>query len=56
MKVTVTIKLDIDEGSWMANFGTNPKEVRQDIKTFVFGSIQEQLELSGINGQVVASF
>lgn len=45
MKVRITLTVDIDPEAWDMNYGTgtDPAAVRADVKTYVEGTVHEQL-------------
>lgn len=47
-RVRVTISVDIDTEAWIANYGVAPGEVRSDVKTYVEGTVIEQLRHVGV--------
>ena len=50
MKVRVTITVDVDPERWNANYGTgtDPKDVREDVKRYVEGTVDSQLRMVGV--------
>jgi hypothetical protein len=37
MKVRVTLTIDVDPEAWVLAYGCLPKDVREDVKTYVAG-------------------
>jgi hypothetical protein len=44
MKVRVTMTVDVDPARWEEDFGVPRSEMREDVKTYVIGTVQGQLE------------
>jgi hypothetical protein len=41
MKVRLTITLDVDPEAWVRDYGCEPSEVRDDVKSYVAGFVAE---------------
>lgn len=50
MKVKIEFTLDVDVEAWDANYftGTVPADVREDVRTYVFHGVMEQLRELGV--------
>lgn len=40
MKVRVTLTIDVDEAAWTLAYGTEPEDIREDVKSYVLGSVE----------------
>lgn len=40
MKVRVTLTIDVDPEAWTLAYGTEPDQIRDDVKTYVLGTVQ----------------
>lgn len=41
MKVRVTLTVDVDQEAWIRDYGCEPSELRQDVRAYVFGQVQD---------------
>ena len=48
MKVVIATTIDVDAEAWAAEFGVLPIEVRQDVKTYFAGLVDDQLARLGL--------
>lgn len=48
MKVRISFSVDIDPEAWILNYGCDPKDVREDVKSYVAYGVQDQLESIGV--------
>lgn len=48
MKVTVTIKLDIDAEAWATEYGLDPSEVVRDVKRHVTNNVTGHISGLGL--------
>ena len=48
MKIKVTLTVDIDPEAWVANYGCEKSEVREDVKVYIAETVSGQLDLVGV--------
>lgn len=41
MKISMTVTIDVNPDEWCTEFGQNPTEVRDDVKSYMLTLIQE---------------
>lgn len=47
MRITVTVKVDVDPEAWMQNYGVDRGEVREDVKRYVEDLARQQIVAVG---------
>jgi hypothetical protein len=41
MKIRVTLTIEVDPEAWTLAYGTEPEDLREDVKTYVLGTVAE---------------
>jgi hypothetical protein len=41
VKIKVEITVDVDPGKWMAEYGCEMSEVREDVRSYIRGNVQD---------------
>jgi hypothetical protein len=48
MKVRVSFTVEVDPEAWMANYGVERDQVRDDVRVYVENGMRDQLESVGV--------